>query len=176
MSQQDSAPSAPKRWAFLPVALAVSAADQLGKWHVTKTLEVGERVPFVGDLLALARLPADSGALGLFNGWSSNAQLVGFGALSIIAMTIIISFYRGLAPGEQGSAAALGAILGGIASNGLDRFYYGTGLDFMHLGAASAASLPDFNFADLAIVLGVVTLIVELLATEMAARASERPQ
>jgi signal peptidase II len=167
---------ATKRWAFLPVAAFVAAVDQLGKWHVTKTLEVGERVPFLGDLIGLAHLPAASGALGLFSDWSPNAQLVGFAGLSLIAVTIIVSFYRGLAPGEHGSAAALGAILGGIGSNGVDRFRLGSGLDFLHLGPASAESLPDFNFADVAIVLGVVTLIVELLATEMAARASERPR
>ena len=34
--------------------------------------------------------------------------------------------------------------------------------------------VPDFSVADVAIVLGVATLIVELLASEMAARATER--
>ncbi|MFK7897880.1 MAG: signal peptidase II [Myxococcota bacterium] len=164
-----------KHWAFMPVAALVAFIDQVGKWHAMRSLDVGERVAWLGDLLALAHLPAASGALGLFSGWPPSAQLGGFAVLSLIAVTIIVSFYRGLAPGEHGSAAALGAILGGIASNGLDRFRHGAGLDFLHLGSASSESLPDFNFADVAIVMGVVTLIVELLATEMAARASERP-
>jgi lipoprotein signal peptidase len=173
---RESSSRATKQWAFLPIALLVASFDQLGKWHAMQTLDVGERVPLLGDLVALANLPAASGALGLFRDWPPSAQLGGFAILSLIAITIIVSFYRGLAPGEHGSAAALGAILGGIASNGVDRFRFGSGLDFLHLGSASAESLPDFNLADVAIIVGVVTLIVELLATEMAARASERPR
>ncbi len=175
-SADEGLPPATKQWAFLPIAIALALVDRLGKWHATQTLEVGERAPLFGDLVALANLPAASSALGLFSGWGPSAQLGGFAVLSLIAITIIVSFYRGLAPGEHGSAAALGAILGGIASNGVDRFRYGSGLDFLHFGAASSESLPDFNLADVAIVVGVVTLIVELLATEMAARASERPR
>lgn len=168
--------AATKQLAFLPIALGVALLDQLGKWHATETLEVGERVSLFGDVLALANLPAVGGALGLFSDWPPSARLGGFAVLSLIAITIIVSFYRGLAPREHGSAAALGAILGGIVSNGVDRFRSGSGLDFLHLGSASAESLLDFNLADVAIIVGVVTLIVELLATEMAARASERPR
>ena len=164
-----------KRLAFIPLAFAVVLLDQLGKLHVARTIEVGTRVPMFGDVLALAHLPAAGGAFGLFRDWMPGAQLIGFALLSIVSIVVILLFYRGLAPGEHGSAAALGAILGGIASNTLDRVRYGSGVDFLHLGPVTSDALPDFNFADVAIVLGVVTLIVELLATEMAARASERP-
>lgn len=165
-----------KRMAFVPLALAVVLIDQLGKLHVARTIEIGERVPLIGDLVALTHLPAAGGAFGFFRDWAPTAQLIGFASLSIIAILVIVTFYRGLARGEHGSAAALGAILGGIVSNSVDRVRYGSGVDFLHLGSVHADALPDFNFADIAIVLGVVTLIVELLATEMATRVSERPR
>ena len=38
---------------FLPLALTIVLLDQLGKLHVARTLEVGARVPLIGDLLAL---------------------------------------------------------------------------------------------------------------------------
>ncbi|MAG30762.1 MAG: signal peptidase II [Deltaproteobacteria bacterium] len=165
-----------KRMVFLPAIIVVLALDQVGKQHVVQTLGLGERVPLLGDLLALTHVPSAGGALGVFRDWLPGAQLIGFALLSTAATLLVLSFYRRLAPGEQGAATALGAILGGIASNGIDRLRYGSGLDFLHLGSTSADALPDFNLADVAIVLGVVTLIVELLATEMAARASERPR
>ena len=165
-----------KRMVFLPLALTIVLLDQLGKLHVARTLEVGARVPLIGDLVALTHLPVAGGAFGFFRDWMPAAQLIGFASLSIVATFVIVVFYRGLARGEHGSAAALGAILGGIASNTVDRVRYGSGIDFLHLGSVEAEALPDFNLADVAIVLGVATLIVELLATEMAARVSERPR
>jgi lipoprotein signal peptidase len=165
-----------KRIAFLPVALLAVLFDQVGKFHTTTTLEVGARRPLVGDVLALTHVPSMGGAFGFFRDWLPGAQLIGFALLSLCATAIIVSFYRHLAPREQGSAAALGAMLGGIVSHTFDRLRYGSGLDFLHLGPITSNAVPDFNLADIAIILGVVTLIVELLASEMAARASERPR
>jgi signal peptidase II len=165
-----------KRLVFLSLAFAVVLLDQLGKFQVARTIEIGARVPLIGDLLALTHLPVAGGAFGFFRDWAPSAQLIGFALLSIVATLVIVAFYRGLARGEHGSAAALGAILGGVASNTIDRVRYGSGVDFLHLGSVETDALPDFNLADVAIVLGVVTLILELLATEMATRVSERPR
>ena len=164
-----------KRIAFLPLMLFVLAADQLGKFQAMSALAVGARQPLLGDLLALTHVPAMGGAFGLFRDWLPGAQLIGFALLSLCATVIIVSFYRGLARGELGCAAGLGLVLGGIVSQTLDLLRFGSGLDFLHLGSVASNAIPDFNLADLAIALGVVTLIVELLATEMAARALERP-
>lgn len=165
----------PKRAAFLPMAFIAVLVDQLGKYHTTTKIDVGAREPLAGDWISLTHMPSMSGAFGFFGDWLPGAQLTGFALLALCATLLIVNFYRGLAPGEQGSAAALGLMLGGISSHGIDRLRFGSGLDFLHLGGTESNALPDFNMADVAIVLGVATLIVELLATEMAARASERP-
>lgn len=166
----------PKRWVFPAMAIGALLVDQAAKRHAVLSLAPGERTPLLGDALALTHLPAAGGAFGILRDWSPSVQLAVLGLLALVAAVVILAFYRGLAPGEAGNAAALGAILGGIASNTFDRFRYGTGIDFLHVGPVDADPLPDFNLADVAIVLGVATLIVELLATEMAARASERPR
>lgn len=176
MSEGESAERSSKRWVFPAVAIGVFLVDQAAKRHAIQSLAPGERVPLLGDVIALTHLPAAGGAFGILRDWPASTQLAVLGLLALVATVVIVAFHRGLAPGEAGSAAALGAILGGIASNTFDRFRYGTGIDFLHVGAVDADPLPDFNLADVAIVLGVATLIVELLATEMAARASERPR
>jgi len=155
------------------VGVAVFGLDRFGKIRAISSLEVGERTPLVGDFLSLARTESAGAALGLFDTWSAQSQALVFGLLSVICALAVLSFYRGLAPGEHGSAAALGAILAGVSSNAIDRIRSGAGIDFLHLGAAESTSLPDFNLADVAIVLGVLTLIVEMLANEIATRAEE---
>ncbi len=164
-----------KRAAFLPVAIVALGLDQLVKRHVTQTLDVGDRAPLLGDALALTHVPAVGGAFGVFRDWLPGAQLIGFSALALCATVAIVGYYRALAPREQGNAAGLGAMLGGIASHALDRLRYGSGLDSLHVGPLDSNAVPDFSLADVAIVLGVATLVVELLATEMAGRAAERP-
>lgn len=161
---------------FGGAGILIFALDQLGKRHALETLAIGERVPILGSFLALAHVPSTGGALGLLRGWSPEAQLMAHAVLSVVAVGVAWVFLRSIAPRDLGTASALGAILGGIASNGLDRYRTGATLDFLHVGPTGVDVLPDFNFADLAIVLGVGTLIIELLATEMAARASERPR
>jgi len=163
-----------KRAAFLPTALIALALDQLGKGYTTRMLDVGDRSELLGDVLSWTHVPAMGGAFGFFQDWLPGAQLIGFSALALITTAVIGLFYRGLAPGEQGTAASLGALLGGIGSHTIDRLRYGSGLDFLHVGPATSNALPDFSLADVAIVLGVATLIVELLANEMASRAHER--
>jgi lipoprotein signal peptidase len=180
LSSQFSGPQRPPRrqrkWiAFWPTALAVALVDQVGKLHAAKTLGVGMRQSLVGDLLSLAHLPGTGDAFGILNGSTQGVQLFAFALLSVITTIVIGFFYRGLTPREFGSAAGLGAILGGILSHSIDRIRVGSSIDLFQVGSSAGAMLPEFNLADLAIVLGVVTLIVELLATEMAARASERP-
>lgn len=164
-----------KRLAFLPSALIALVIDQLGKFYTTTTLDIGDRSSLVGDVLALTHVPSMGGAFGFFRDWLPDAQLIGFSALAICTTMAIFGYYRGLAQGEQSTAAALGAMLGGIASHTIDRLRYGSGVDFLHFGSVTSNTLPDFSLADVAIVLGVATLIIELLATEMTARASERP-
>ena len=162
--------------ALVGAALFVLGADQLGKRHAMTVLEPGERVAILDRVLSLAYVESPGAALGLFGTWSAQAQAIVFGILSALCAVLVLSFFKGLARGEHGSAAALGAILAGVASNAYDRFRFGAGIDFLHLGSPDALHLPDFNLADVAIVLGVLTLIVELLASEMATRAQERPR
>ncbi|HPG27144.1 MAG: signal peptidase II [Spirochaetaceae bacterium] len=165
-----------KHVVFLPTVLLVVLLDQLGKQHVVETLGLGERVALLPGVIAWTHVPSVGGAFGVFRDWLPAAQLAGLAVLSLATAAIALGFYVQLARGEQACAAALGAMLGGVASNGLDRLRFGMGVDFLHPGPVGSDVLPDFNFADIAIVLGLVTLIAELLATELATRAAERPR
>ena len=64
----------------------------------------------------------------------------------------------------------------GIRATLRRRTFTDSGLDSIHVGPIRSDAVPDFSLADVAIVLGAATLVVELLATEMAGRAAERPR
>jgi len=162
--------------AFWGTGVLVFVLDRFGKQWALRTLEPGERTALLGDLLGLVHVRVSGAAFGLMEDWDSTTQIGALGLLSLACLVVVAGFYRGLGQSEVGSAAALGALLAGVLGNFVDRLQYGAGIDFLHLGPTSALRLPDFDIADLAIILGVVTLIVELLASEMAARAQERGQ
>lgn len=151
----------------------MAGADRLGKNWALAELAQGERIPLLGEWLSGARIESPAAVLGLLSTFSDTTQTIALGLISLLCLGLVAAFYRALTPREFGTAAALGAIAAGVASNAFDRFQRGTALDFLHLGRP-ASDLPDFNLADIAILMGVVALIVELLANEMAARAEER--
>jgi len=165
----------PKRIAFLLTFVVAIAIDRIGKAYAMASLGLGERVPMIGDVASLTHERTAGGGFGLFRSLGPEGETIGLAIVSLVSIVVVISFQRGLAPGERGAAAALGAIAAGVLSNGFDRLHHGEVIDFLHLGAASSSTLPDFNVADVAIVMGVATLIVELLALEMASRVASAP-
>ena len=145
---------ASKHWAFYGVALGVFGLDRLGKLHAMRTLEEGEHAEWIGQLLGWTHARVPSTAFGLLQDAGPSIRLAVLGLLSLVCLVIVVGFYRGLAPGEHGSAAALGAVLAGVVGNLVDRLWYGAGIDFLHLGPPTVTRLPDFNLSDLAIVVG----------------------
>ena len=164
-----------KSLAFWVAGLLVFALDRLGKQWALRTLEPGERMALLGDVLGLAHVRVSGAAFGWMDDWESTTRLGALGLLSLACLIVVVGFYRGLGHGEVGSGAALGALLAGVFGNFVDRVQYGVGIDFLHFGSTTTLRVTDFDVADLGIMLGAVTLIVELLASEMAARARERP-
>jgi len=100
--------------------------------------------------------------------WMTLIILIG---VALIAVGIILSFYRNLAPGDRFTALTLGLILGGAIGNLLDRIFRAEVVDFLHFRLWSGYSWPDFNFADSFIVVGVALLLLQLIAAEGESRA-----
>jgi len=98
--------------------------------------------------------------------------MIFFISVSLVAVGIIVAFYRKLSPGDRLAALALGLILGGAVGNLIDRIFRQEVIDFLHFRIWRGYSWPDFNVADSAIVVGVGFLVLELLASEGEQRES----
>jgi signal peptidase II len=87
--------------------------------------------------------------------------------MTLIAIGVLVAFYRRLEPDARLSAAALGTILGGAVGNLIDRLAYGEVVDFLdfHIGAYT---WPTFNVADMCIVVGVGVLVLEIFIADRA--------
>jgi len=156
---------------FWPTALLCVLSDQATKIWVDTNLSFADRIPVVEGFFYITHVRNPGAAFSLFAGVDATIRLTFFIGVSIVAIGIISSFYRKLAPGDRLSALALGLILGGALGNLIDRVTRGEVVDFLHFRLWSGYSWPDFNLADTFIVVGVGFLVLELLATEGESRA-----
>ena len=163
---------AEKHRVFGAVLLAVFGADRLTKTWAQFSLEVGERLDVIPGFFYLTHVRNTGAAFGLFSDAPQVYRMVFFISVSLIAVGIIISFYRKLSPGDRLAALSLGLILGGAVGNLIDRIFRQEVVDFLHFRLWRGYSWPDFNVADSAIVVGVGILVLELLASEGEQRGS----
>jgi signal peptidase II len=152
---------------FFLVAFAISLAlDQLTKNWVVATLAFTDRVPVIEGFFYLTHVRNPGAAFSLFANAPSEIRAPFFIATTLVAIVLILSFFRKLSPGDRLSALALGLILGGAVGNLLDRLIHGAVVDFLRIQLWAGYTWPDFNVADSSIVIGVTLLVIELFASE----------
>jgi signal peptidase II len=152
---------------FFFVAFAISLAlDQITKTWIVETLTFSDRVSVIEGFFYLTHVRNPGAAFSLFADAPVEIRAPFFIVTTLIAIGMILSFFRKLSPGDRLSALALGLILGGAVGNLLDRLIYGAVVDFLRLQLWVGYSWPDFNVADSSIVIGVALLVLELFARE----------
>ena len=149
--------------------------DFVSKWLVNENLSYADRIPMIEGFFYLTHVRNPGAAFGMLADLDPSYRLSFFLVVSLIAIGIILSFFRQIAPGDRLSALALGLILGGATGNLYDRIRYGEVVDFLHFKLWGGYAWPDFNFADSFIVVGVGFLLLELLASEGEQRARTEP-
>lgn len=152
-----------KLWFFLAVLLLAVPLDQCSKHWVDTHLTYTDRIAVIEGFFYLTHVRNPGAAFGLFTTGPPEFRKLFFVAVSLVAIVLIVSFYRRLAPGDRLSALALGLVLGGAIGNLIDRIRLGEVIDFLHFRLWRGYSWPDFNLADSFIVVGVGFLMLELL-------------
>lgn len=163
----------PKQLVGWSAFLGCLALDQASKFLVDTNMSYADRIEMIEGFFYLTHVRNPGAAFGLFADGAPEIRLTFFITISLVAIGIVISFFRQLAPGDRLSALALGCILGGAVGNLIDRVFRGEVVDFLHFRLWGGYSWPDFNFADSFIVIGVGLLILELLASEGESRATQ---
>ena len=147
-----------RRYAVLAILLVM--LDVFSKDAVERSLADGSSIdllPFLQLVLVYNR-GAAFGFLGEASGW----QLPFFAAVgAIVSIVIVIRLARAAAT-QKWFEVALVLILAGAVGNLIDRIRVGYVVDFIEL-YYGAWRFPAFNVADMAIFLGALMLILELL-------------
>ena len=150
--------------------------DQVSKWLIVSNLSYADRIPVIEGFFYLTHVRNPGAAFSLFADGDPTVRLYFFVGVTCVAVLIIASFFRQIAPGDRLSALALGCILGGAIGNLIDRLRLGEVVDFLHFKLWANYSWPDFNLADSFIVVGVGILILEMLASEGESRARAKSE
>jgi signal peptidase II len=144
------------QWLSLAVvALAAVGADQLTKAIVTSRLGLYDEVHVVGPL-SIHHVQNSGIAFGLFASATSLVIL-----LTSAAVAWMLYFFARSGARHPVLPVALGLVIGGSASNLVDRVRLGHVTDFLDF-----KFWPAFNLADTFIVVGVAVLLLALIASD----------
>jgi signal peptidase II len=158
--------ASPGRLAWIAVvALGVFALDR-----VTKNLVVASVAPFetralLGDTVRITHVQNTGAAFGLLPERTTLLSL-----LSVVAVAVILLYYRGLRTESALVATTLGLQLGGAFGNLLDRVRQGYVVDFIDVGVGPYRYPWAFNVADASIVVGIGSVVLLLWLEERRTR------
>jgi signal peptidase II len=141
------------------LALAVYNADRITKIWIVASVPLNEARDVVEGWVRIAHVRNTGAAFGLL---PERTPLLSI--LSIVAVVVILYYYRGIAARSAPIAATLGMQLGGAAGNLVDRVRQGYVVDFIDVGIPDGWRFWAFNVADSSIVVGifVVTFLLWL--------------
>ncbi len=153
-----------RQWGLLvAVAGGILALDQTAKMLVTERLMLGHSwapIPQIGDFIRITRSYNTGAAFGMLPQASDIFLL-----LAIITIVAFIVSYPQLPSKAWLSRLSIAMISGGALSNAIDRIRLGHVTDYVHVQITPTLSNIS-NFADHAITLGVVFLLVDQWLTE----------
>jgi signal peptidase II len=135
---------------LLAVTLAI-AADQASKFIVVSHLSEGQSIAIWP--LRIRRLT--NGSFGISDRGSK--ALAALWVFQIILFIAVVNY--GQLPNRMATAVALGAALGGAASNVIDHWRHGGVVDYIDVGF-----WPIFNLADASISVGAVGALLLIFA------------
>ena len=145
-----------QRWALVFIAV-VAVLDQISKQVMIGLVFEPPRVIEVTSFFNLVPVRNTGISFGLFGGDTELARWVLVAVAVAIMIALLIWLYRA---GSTYITVALVLVIGGAASNVIDRAISGGVIDFLDFHAFDV-HWPAFNFADSLIVLGTAMLLYD---------------
>lgn len=153
--------ASPPRLLWVAAIAAVAfTVDRLTKNAVAAALAPGETREVIGDTLRITHVQNTGAAFGLLPERTLLLSL-----LSVVAVVVILAYYRQLRSDSRTIAATLGLVLGGALGNLYDRVAQGYVVDFVDAGIGQYRWWT-FNVADASIVVGIAVVVVALWLEE----------
>jgi signal peptidase II len=142
------------------IALIIIIIDQVTKWLIVKSMQLGESITVIEDFLYITSHRNRGAAWGILQG-----QMWFFYIITVIVIIGIIVYIQKFARGKYLLGISLGLMLGGAIGNFIDRVYRKEVVDFVDT-YIFGYDFPIFNVADSALVVGVGLLLLQMLREE----------
>ena len=133
--------------------------DQISKIVINTNLKENESIKVIGSFFKLTNVFNEGAAFSLFDG--SKVFLIIVSIISILFLLYMMKDFKD----SKLNNIAFGLIYGGILGNLIDRLFLGYVRDFLDFNIFGF-HYPVFNLADSFIVIGVITLIIDLIKGE----------
>ena len=137
---------------LLIAAAGVIILDQITKLLIVNFLELNKSIPLLKNIFHITLVHNYGAAFGILQNFNLILILI-----SVIVIGLIIYFYDKI-PDKKSVIIYTAFIFGGTISNLIDRIRIGYVTDFIDFRI-----WPAFNFADTAITIGAIGLIIYLL-------------
>jgi signal peptidase II len=151
---------------FAMIAGLVVLLDQATKLLVVAKMPLYHSITVLPGFFNLTHIRNPGGAFGFMAAGSQGLRNLLFVGVSIIAMGLIVYFYRSTPKTHPYLASALAMIFGGAVGNLVDRLRFGEVVDFLDAYVATY-HWPAFNVADSAITVGITIFIAHLVLGKM---------
>ncbi|MBU5616697.1 lipoprotein signal peptidase [Psychrobacter sp. TAE2020] len=154
-----------RAFVWYALSLIVLAIDQWTKWLAETNLTFNEPLSVIEPFLNWT-LAYNYGAAFSFLADAGGWQKWFFSGLALV-MSIFLTIYLIKAP-RPAKLLSLGLalVLGGAVGNLIDRLLHGHVIDFIHVHYANVWHYPIFNVADMAICIGVLLIIIDMIFLE----------
>mgnify|MGYP000986041360 FL=1 len=133
------------------------ALDQLTKYLIVKSLEVGESIKVISNFLYITSHRNQGAAWGILQG-----KMWLFYIVTIVVLVILFMFFKNEGYGRPDVQLGLSLLIAGSIGNFIDRLFRGEVVDFVDTYIFSY-NFPIFNVADAALTIGVIVLIIVIL-------------
>lgn len=151
---------------FAMITGLIVMLDQATKFLVLAKLPLYDSIPVIEGFFNLTHIRNPGGAFGFMATGSQGVRNLLFVGVSIVAMGLIVYFYRSTPKTFPLLASALAMIFGGAVGNLIDRLRFGEVVDFLDV-FVGVYHWPAFNVADSAITVGITIFIAHMVLGKM---------
>lgn len=149
-----------RRLIYYIIALIVIALDQISKWMIARSMEIGESIEVVHNFFYITSHRNQGAAFGILQG-----KMWFFYIITVVVIIAIVYYLEKEGKYNRLFGTALGLILGGAIGNFIDRVWRGEVVDFVDT-IYFGYNFAIFNVADAALSIGVVLIIIHVMLDE----------
>ncbi|WP_164669082.1 signal peptidase II [Virgibacillus doumboii] len=136
------------------LALVIVIIDQVTKWIVVKTMDIGEQITVIENFFYLTSHRNSGAAWGILQG-----QMMFFYIVTVIVVIGIVYYMQKYGKDSRLLAISLSLALGGAIGNFIDRLFRKEVVDFFDF-ILFGYDYPIFNVADSSLVIGVILVLI----------------